>query len=90
MLATGLALTVTYKKHSRERRQPHEQHEERLAMPSENVEQGGGQEYRRGKGDREIPNSSYFWLLLAVALPTTVMGCCTRRPLCPSDALGPS
>ena len=82
VLATGLAPTVTHKKHNRERRQPHEQHEQWPAMPSVKVEQVRGQEHRRGKGDREIPNSAHFWLLLAFALLSmlyfysmTIMGC---------------
>ncbi len=81
VLATGLALTVTHKKHNRERRQPHEQHEERTTVPSEKVEQVGGQEHRRGEGDREISDTAHSWLLLPVALmamldfyPMTVMG----------------
>ena len=40
-----------------QRRDAYEQHEQWFAMPSEKVEQVGGQEYRRGKGQRQIPDS---------------------------------
>ncbi len=77
VLATAMALH----KYNRQRRDDYEQREQRLAVPSEKVEQVGRQEHRRGKGHRQIPDSSHSWLLLAVALlgmldfyPMTVMG----------------
>ena len=77
VLATGVGL----QKYNHQRRDDYEQPEQWPAVPNHKIEQVGGQEYRRGKGHRQIPDSSYFWLLLAVALlamldfyPMTVMG----------------
>ena len=67
-LAWVLATAMALQKYNRQRRDDYEQHEQWLAAPSEKVEQVGGQEHRRGEGDRQIPDSPHFWLLLAVAL----------------------
>ena len=77
MLATAMALH----NYNRQRRDDYEQPEQRPAVPNYKVQKVSGQEYHRGKGDRQILGSAHFWLLLAVALlamlefyPMTVMG----------------
>ncbi len=80
-LAWWSATAEALHNYNRQRRDDHEQPQQWPAVPNHKVEQVRSQEYHRGKGHREIPNSAHFRLLLAVALlamldfyPMTVTG----------------
>ncbi len=58
-LAWVLATAVALQKYNRQRGYHYEQPEERPAVPNYKVQKVGGQEYHRGKGHRQIPDSSH-------------------------------
>ncbi len=67
-LAWVLATAEALHNYNRQRCDDHEQPQQWPAVPNHKVEQVGGQKYHGGKGHRQIPDSSHFWLILAVAL----------------------
>ena len=59
-LAWVLATAVALHKHNRQHRYHYEQPEQRPAVPNYKVQKVGGQEYHRGKGHRQIPDSLHL------------------------------